>query len=156
MWKGSGKQRAEDKPVEPLSDAVVPTARQRSAVLSTVSLTAHQGPHPGRHPTVLAVPLTRRPLLPGILLPVRVRDERLIAELEDMRGQGAAYVGAFLVRAGPSGRPPLGDPASGEPPPPPLEAASLHDVGTFAAVHHVARASCVTLSRRFFPDGAEF
>jgi Lon-like ATP-dependent protease len=27
---------------------------------------------------VLAVPLTRRPLMPGILMPVRVRDERLV------------------------------------------------------------------------------
>ncbi len=36
--------------------------------------------------------------MPGILMPVRVRDERLIAELEDMRARGQNYVGAFLLR----------------------------------------------------------
>ena len=33
---------------------------------------------PPAHTSVLAVPLTRRPLMPGILMPVRIRDERLV------------------------------------------------------------------------------
>jgi Lon-like ATP-dependent protease len=79
---------------------------------------------PPAHTSVLAVPLTRRPLMPGILMPVRIRDERLvrapphspvsthidaaslpgfphpvqIAELEEMRNRGQTYVGAFLLR----------------------------------------------------------
>ena len=55
--------------------------------------------HPSSHPQVLAVPLPRRPLMPGIIMPVKVTDEKLIAELEDMRNRGQAYVGAFLMRS---------------------------------------------------------
>lgn len=54
--------------------------------------------HPSSHPQVLAVPLPRRPLMPGIIMPVKVTDAKLIAELEDMRNRGQAYVGAFLQR----------------------------------------------------------
>ena len=54
--------------------------------------------HPSSHPQVLAVPLPRRPLMPGIIMPVKITDEKLIAELEDMRNRGQAYVGAFLQR----------------------------------------------------------
>ena len=55
--------------------------------------------HPSSHPQVLAVPLPRRPLMPGIIMPVKITDEKLIAELEDMRNRGQAYVGAFLQRS---------------------------------------------------------
>ena len=47
---------------------------------------------------MLAVPLTRRPLLPGILMPVRVRSDRLVAELEEMKLRGQTYVGCFYVK----------------------------------------------------------
>ena len=51
--------------------------------------------HPSSHPQVLAVPLPRRPLMPGIIMPVKVTDEKLIAELEDMRNRGQATWARF-------------------------------------------------------------
>ncbi len=52
---------------------------------------------------VLAVPLPRRPLFPGGIMPVTVRDERLVQALLEMRRAGAqAYVGAFLRRGAPA------------------------------------------------------
>ena len=58
--------------------------------------------HPSSHPQVLVVPLNRRPLMPGVIMPVRVTDERLIAEVEEMKRRGQAYVGTFLRRRGDS------------------------------------------------------
>jgi Lon-like ATP-dependent protease len=58
--------------------------------------------HPSSHPQVLVVPLNRRPLMPGVIMPVRVTDERLIAEVEEMKQRGQAYVGTFLRRRGDS------------------------------------------------------
>jgi hypothetical protein len=43
-----------------------------------LTLHAIQGAHPNANLNVLVVPLTRRPLIPGILMSVRVRDERLV------------------------------------------------------------------------------
>lgn len=74
---------------------------------------------------------------------MRVRDERLVAEVEALRARrGAAYVGAFLLRRPPGGA--ASDPADwapGGPDPPPgaLAFDQMHPVGTFAGVHHVAR-----------------
>ncbi|CAL5228054.1 g11119 [Coccomyxa viridis] len=50
-----------------------------------------------RHREVLAVPLPRRPLFPGNIMPVSVQDPRLVRELLELkRSSGQAYVGAFL------------------------------------------------------------
>ena len=111
--------------------------------------------HPSSHPMVLTVPLQRRPLMPGIIMPVKVKDEALIKELEDIRARGQAYVGAFLKKEDapeeettPKGG--LDNDAGGlealaavvkgmedemEPDP----AADLCDVGTFAQVHNIVR-----------------
>jgi ATP-dependent Lon protease len=53
--------------------------------------------HPSSHPQVLAVPLPRRPLMPGIIMPVKITDEKLIAELEDMRNRGTGVRGGVLT-----------------------------------------------------------
>jgi Lon-like ATP-dependent protease len=55
--------------------------------------------HSSSHPQVLVVPLDRLPLLPGIHLKVTLYDERLVAEIVEMKQRGQAYVGAFLKRA---------------------------------------------------------
>ena len=119
--------------------------------------------HPSSHPQVLAVPLPRRPLMPGIIMPVKVTDEKLIAELEDMRNRGQAYVGAFLQRTADDAERDGGgdddddedvfekarrttttvgvdgevveddDGLDADP------ADRLHDVGTFAQVHNIVR-----------------
>ena len=62
-----------------------------------------QSGHPSSHPQVLVVPLERRPLMPGVIMPVRIFDEKLIAELEEMKSRGQAYVGAFLKKSDATG-----------------------------------------------------
>ena len=44
--------------------------------------------HEGRYREVLAVPLPRRPLYPGGLMPVNVSNNKLIKELVELRRQG--------------------------------------------------------------------
>ena len=82
--------------------------------------------HPSSHPQVLVVPLNRRPLMPGVIMPVRVMDERLILEIEEMKARGQAYVGTFLRRT--EGESENVDPSD-----------DMHDVGTFAQVQSVIR-----------------
>jgi len=77
------------------SDGLGSNASNASTVTGGIMVGAG---HPSSHPQVLAVPLPRRPLMPGIIMPVKVTDAKLIAELEDMRNRGQAYVGAFLQR----------------------------------------------------------
>ena len=100
--------------------------------------------HPSSHPQVLVVPLNRRPLMPGVIMPVRVTDERLIAEVEEMKQRGQAYVGAFLRRRGDSAAAAAaGDSDEGSA----TDDANvnwdpsddMHDMGTFAQVQSVIR-----------------
>ena len=37
--------------------------------------------------------------MPGVIMPVRITDERLIAEVEEMKDRGQAYVGTFLRKS---------------------------------------------------------
>ena len=114
--------------------------------------------HESMHRKVIAIPLDRRPIMPGIIMPVRTFDMTLVAELEDMKKRGQAYV-AFLkkervkesqkednsdssnnnnkgaiagaVKEGVSGLSVSDlehDPAS-----------EWHDIGTFAQVHNIVR-----------------
>lgn len=102
-----------------------------------------------RYREVLAVPIARRPLFPGGILPVMVTDNEIIKELVEIRRQGAqAYVGAFLKKsaavddvgstlAAAEGVLEGGDDADGGAPAAPLAWDDLHDVGTFAQVHTI-------------------
>ncbi len=57
-----------------------------------------------RYREVLSIPVYRRPLFPGVIMPVMVSDTRVIKELIDIRKQGAqAYVGTFLSTKGSDG-----------------------------------------------------
>ena len=54
-----------------------------------------------RYREVLSIPVYRRPLFPGVIMPVMVSDTRVIKELIDIRKQGAqAYLGTFLSTKG--------------------------------------------------------
>ena len=75
--------------------------------------------------------------MPGVIMPVRITDERLIAELEEMKDRGQAYVGTFLRKSeaaaaaaeedgGKSGA--NWDPSD-----------DMHDMGTFAQVQNIIR-----------------
>ncbi|XP_051145036.1 lon protease homolog 1, mitochondrial-like [Andrographis paniculata] len=48
--------------------------------------------------TVIALPLTHRPLFPGFYMPIYVKNEKLRAALEDSKKRQAPYTGAFLVK----------------------------------------------------------
>ena len=41
--------------------------------------------------------------MPGVIMPVRIFDEKVIAELEEMKSRGQAYVGAFLKKSDATG-----------------------------------------------------
>jgi len=41
-----------------------------------------------RYREVLSIPVVRRPLFPGVIMPVMVQDNRVIKELIDIRKQG--------------------------------------------------------------------
>ena len=123
-----------------------------------------------RYREVLAVPLPRRPLFPGVLMPVTVDDPLLVAALRRAvaesraAGGGQPYVGAFLKRdalavaaaeggeaaTAPATTEPLLDlrPSGGtESSSPSADAAAaaadddLHEVGTFAQIHTLALSS---------------
>eukprot|EP00854_Cymbomonas_tetramitiformis_P002645 gene2645-3411_t len=83
---------------------------------------------PENNPQVLALSVLK-PLFPGILMPVPVKDEALVAEIEQRKLRGQAYVGAFLRKNNVDGTP-----ADEEAP---YTAECLHDVGCFAQVHTV-------------------
>lgn len=116
-----------------------------------------------RYREVLAIPVSRRPLFPGGILPVMVTDNNIIKELVEIRRQGAqAYVGAFLRKSeNGSGTGIDGGDASStaaslsldnilenesgegigsegkKEEEPPLSADDLHSIGTFAQVHTI-------------------
>ena len=101
-----------------------------------------QSGHPSSHPQVLVVPLERRPLMPGVIMPVRIFDEKLIAELEEMKSRGQAYVGAFLKKSDATGPAAVNAAAGDAPSDESLNwdpSDDMHDVGTFAQVNNIIR-----------------
>lgn len=92
-----------------------------------------------RYREVLSIPISKRPLFPGVIMPVMVKDNRVIKELIDVRKQGAqAYVGAFLSKASveeeEEGAEIMGDFSERDGS---KIIDRLYDVGTFAQVHTV-------------------
>jgi Lon-like ATP-dependent protease len=86
--------------------------------------------------------------MPGVIMPVRVTDERLIAEVEEMKQRGQAYVGTFLRRRGDSSAAAMSassdstdangsDDSSANVNWDPSD--DMHDMGTFAQVQSVIR-----------------
>lgn len=129
-----------------------------SSASSPDSLSGHLMPNSPeqRYREVLAVPVSRRPLFPGGILPVMVTDNQIIKELVEIRRQGAqAYVGAFLrksengsgtVKEDSSTAATLsmddllenqGGEGGKKEDVPPVSADDLHDIGTFAQVHTI-------------------
>jgi len=80
------------------------------------------------------VPLNRRPLMPGVIMPVRITDERLIAEVEEMKDRGQAYVGTFLRKSEEAAAEDGGESGANWDP-----SDDMHDMGTFAQVQNIIR-----------------
>eukprot|EP00884_Botryococcus_braunii_P019992 jgi/Botrbrau1/6677/Bobra.0202s0021.2 len=52
-----------------------------------------------RYREVLAVPVPRRPLFPGLAMPVHVTDEKIVQRIQEAKADGGdAHVGAFLIK----------------------------------------------------------
>jgi len=94
-----------------------------------------------RYREVIAIPIARRPLFPGVIMPTMVTDTRVIKELIDVRKQGAqAYVGAFLGKGGHGSGEDEGDgdmDGISHATRSVSDLASEYEVGTFAQVHTV-------------------
>jgi len=99
--EGKGESKASDSKASEGGEGIEPPAASSSGGASASSTGGIMvgGGHPSSHPQVLALPLLRRPLMPGVVQIVKIRDQRLLAELEEMRNRGQAYVGAFVKKA---------------------------------------------------------
>lgn len=53
---------------------------------------------PDVYPQVLALPITRRPLFPGFYKAVVIRDQNVIAAINEATKRGQPYIGAFLLK----------------------------------------------------------
>ncbi|CAI5496758.1 unnamed protein product [Closterium sp. Naga37s-1] len=84
------------------------------------------GPRPEHYPTVLAIPLTRRPLFPGFYVPVIVKNPKLVAALQALKAHGTPYV--------PMLTPPLPFLPPHNNPPPPLPSPLLQNPKLVAAL----------------------
>ena len=51
-------------------------------------------------PHVIGLPVTRRPLFPGLVLPMAVTDPEIVAGLQQSMNSGQPYVGIFLRKEG--------------------------------------------------------
>lgn len=53
---------------------------------------------PEIYPQVMAIPIAKRPLFPGFYKAITVRDQNVIAAIQEMLKRGQPYVGAFLFK----------------------------------------------------------
>ena len=72
--------------------------------------------------------------MPGVIMPVRITDERLIAEVEEMKDRGQAYVGTFLRKSEEAAAEDGGESGANWDP-----SDDMHDMGTFAQVQNIIR-----------------
>ncbi|KFK37993.1 hypothetical protein AALP_AA3G056200, partial [Arabis alpina] len=49
-------------------------------------------------PTVIALPLPQKPLLPGFCMPIYVKDPKLLAAIQESTRRGFPYAGTFLLK----------------------------------------------------------
>jgi len=103
LWRAvRGSSQAEGASETPGNSSPSSSSTSSPAPLADVSsggeVLSRNTPDARAHPTVLAVPVSRRPLLPGLVMPVRISDEPIVSAIEDLRSHGQPYVGAFLLR----------------------------------------------------------
>jgi hypothetical protein len=80
VWRFlTGSERGEDAKVEHIDSPSETTSEAGTIIPSSPE---------HRYREVLCVPISRRPLFPGVIMPVMVKDTRVIKELIDIRKQG--------------------------------------------------------------------
>ncbi|KAL9188569.1 hypothetical protein ACHAXT_006947 [Thalassiosira profunda] len=114
------------------------TARPSSTGDSNVLLPPSRlgfGDQAPRYPHLMALPVTRGPVFPGVLTPITITDPTTINAVEKiLSGGSGGYLGLFLRKDNP-------DFAKGvEKPEIITDASNLYDVGTFAQIQRMARA----------------
>ncbi|KAJ4886115.1 hypothetical protein Rs2_25863 [Raphanus sativus] len=65
----------------------------KSVVVSTTTTTSLDD-----YQTVIALPLPKKPLFPGFYMPIYVKDQKLIAALQESMRRQTPYAGAFLLK----------------------------------------------------------
>ncbi|RDW92125.1 Lon protease-like protein [Coleophoma crateriformis] len=53
---------------------------------------------PEVYPQVMAIPIAKRPLFPGLYKAITVRDPNVVAAIKDMMNRGQPYIGAFVFK----------------------------------------------------------
>jgi len=122
-----------DGPSDPSDPADPSSASAGGSSLTEMGM----GEYAPRYPHLLALPVERRPLFPGIATTVTLTDKTTIDALDKLSAGGnTSYVGVFLRR---DSR--LSDPYDPTPLLPELITSpdQLHAVGTFAQVHRITR-----------------
>lgn len=77
---------------------------------------------PEVYPQVLAIPIAQRPLFPGFYKAITIRDQTVIAAVQELLKRGQSYVGAFLLKDHDSSQDVINDPSE------------VYDVGTFCQI----------------------
>lgn len=77
---------------------------------------------PETYPQVLAIPIAQRPLFPGFYKAITIRDQAVIAAVQELLKRGQSYVGAFLLKDPESNKDVIDDPSE------------VYDVGTFCQI----------------------
>lgn len=77
---------------------------------------------PETYPQVLAIPIAQRPLFPGFYKAITIRDQNVIAAVQELLKRGQSYVGAFLLKDSNSNKDVIDDPNE------------VYDIGTFCQI----------------------
>lgn len=101
----SNKEPPEPSPIPPSATASSPStatspndAPKKPGRKSNAEKALQKPSVPEIYPTVMAIPIARRPLFPGFYKAITIRDPNVIAAIEEMSKRGQPYVGAFLLK----------------------------------------------------------
>ncbi|KAI4310927.1 hypothetical protein MLD38_035870 [Melastoma candidum] len=140
---GDGSESVAEKGTEPETEAAGEKAS--SAIVST-------NPRPEDYLTVLALPLPHRPLFPGFYMPIFIKDQKLLAALQESKKRQAPYAGAFLLKDEPGTDPTLGPGAESDKSTYELKGKELfnrlHEVGTLAQISSIQGDQVVLIGHR--------
>ena len=100
-------------------------------VVITCLLLSPAGDNAPRPDSVIAIPIARRPLFPGFMIPITIHDQDTIDALVSLRRGLRPYVGCFMAKETPDGD-------TNEPDLFPLTSLDgVHEVGTLAHISHI-------------------
>ncbi|KAF9068859.1 Lon protease C-terminal proteolytic domain-containing protein [Rhodocollybia butyracea] len=130
--KASSQEEGSSEGSESESDSVPPASSSSSGNKSLTKPTV-----PTNYPTVLALPIARRPLFPGFYKAVVIKNPAVVRAVREMMSRGQPYLGAFLLKEE------EGKEGDGEAPDRDVISSldEVHDVGVFAQITSVFSAN---------------